>query len=121
MSSGLPMETGRERSLRPAPVGRLVRPGSIGFNVLENLLRAGYQGDIHLVSRSRKEINGRPCVPSIDDLPLGIDAIVLVVPEAVVVDSVAACARRQAGSAVVFASGFAETGSEGKDKQDRIT
>src|SRR5579875_1945278 len=126
------METTQNRTLGPKPVGRLLRPrsvaivgaspdaGSIGFNALENLLRAGYQGEIHLVSRSRKEINGRPCVPSIDDLPLGVDAVVLVVPEAVVVDSVAACARRQAGSAVVFASGFAEVGAEGKAKQDRI-
>lgn len=127
------METKRGGVIGPKPVGRLLRPrsvaivgaspdaGSIGFNALENLLRAGYQGDIHLASRSRKEINGRPCVPSIDDLPLGIDAVVLVVPEAVVVDSVAACARRQAGSAVVFASGFAEVGGDGKVKQDRIT
>src|SRR5215467_1810285 len=127
------MEMGGDSSFKPAQVGRLLRPrsvaivgaspdhGSIGANALENLLLAGYQGEIHLVSRSRKEINGRPCVPSIDDLPIGIDAVVLVVPEAVVVDSVAACARRQAGSAVVFASGFAETGGEGKDKQDRIT
>jgi acetate---CoA ligase (ADP-forming) len=110
--------------LRPrsvAIVGASPDRGTIGANALENLLRAGYQGELHLVSRSRKEINGHPCVPSIDDLPLGIDAVVLVVPEAVVVDSVAACARRQAGSAVVFASGFAETGGEGKDKQDRIT
>lgn len=127
------METARGGLLEPRPVGRLLRPrsvaivgaspepGSIGSNALENLLRAGYQGEIHLVSRSRKEINGRPCVPTIDDLPLGVDAVVLVVPEAVVVDSVAACARRQAGSAVVFASGFAETGGEGKEKQDRLT
>lgn len=127
------MTAGEGGSIAPKPVGRLLRPrsvaivgassdrGSIGFNALENLTRAGYQGEIHLVSRSRKEINGRPCVASIDDLPLGIDAVVLVVPEAVVVDSVAACARRQAGSAVVFASGFAETGGSGKEKQDRIT
>lgn len=126
------METTQGSALGPKPVGRLLRPrsvgivgaspepGSIGSNALENLLRAGYQGDIHLVSRSRKEINGRACVPSIDDLPLGIDAVVLVVPEAVVVDSVAACARRQAGSAVVFASGFAEVGGDGKAKQDRL-
>jgi acyl-CoA synthetase (NDP forming) len=132
-SNGSPMEVGGDKALMPAPVGRLLRPrsvaivgaspdhGSIGANALENLLLARYQGEIHLVSRSRKEINGRPCVPSIDDLPLGVDAVVLVVPEAVVVDSVAACARRQTGSAVVFASGFAETGGEGKVKQDRIT
>ena len=127
------MEATQGGMLEPRSVGRLLRPrsvaivgaspdvGSIGSNALENLLRAGYQGEIHLVSRSRKEIGGRACVPSIDDLPLGVDAIVLVVPEAVVVDSVAACARRQAGSAVVFAAGFAETGAEGKAKQDRIT
>jgi len=127
------MEVGGDRSVKATQVGRLLRPrsvaivgassdrGTISANALENLLLAGYQGEIHLVSRSKKEINGRACVPSIDDLPLGVDAVVLVVPEAVVVDSVAACARRQAGSAVVFASGFAETGGEGKAKQDRMT
>lgn len=115
-----------------APVGRLLRPksvaivgashepASIGNNVLENLLRAGYRGELHLVSRNRKEINGRPCVPSIDDLPLGVDAVVLVVPESAVIDSVAACVRRKAGAAVIFASGFAETGEEGRAKQDQI-
>jgi acyl-CoA synthetase (NDP forming) len=112
------------RLLRPrsiAIVGAAPEPGSIGGNVLENLLRAGFTGAIHLVSRSRKEINGRPCVPSIDDLPLGLDAVALVVPESAVVESVSACVRRQAGSAVVFASGFAETGAEGRAKQEQIT
>jgi acetate---CoA ligase (ADP-forming) len=118
--------------METAPVGRLLRPksvaivgaspepASIGSNVLENLLRAGYRGDLHLVSRNRKEINGRSCVPSIDDLPLDIDAIVLVVPESAVEESVAACVRRKAGAAVIFASGFGETGEEGRAKQERI-
>jgi acyl-CoA synthetase (NDP forming) len=103
-----------------AIVGAAPDPGSIGGNVLENLLRAGYQGALHLVSRSRTEIKGRACVPSIDDLPEGLDAVVLVVPEAAVIDSVAACVRRKAGSAIVFASGFAETGEEGRVKQERL-
>jgi len=119
--------------MEAAPVGRLLRPrsvaivgaspepGSIGFNVLRNLLGAGYHGALYLVSRNRKEIDGRPCLPSIDDLPEGVDAVALVVPEAAVVDSVAACARRRAGSAVIFASGFAETGPEGRAKQDRLS
>jgi len=118
--------------METAPVGRLLHPSSvaivgaspepasIGNNVLENLLRAGYQGAIHLVSRNRKEINNRPCVASIDDLPLGVDAVVLVVPETAIIDSVAACVRRQAGSAIIFASGFAETGDEGQLKQERL-
>ena len=118
--------------MKAAPVGRLLNPrsvaivgaspepASIGNNVVENLLRSGYGGEIHLVSRSRRDINGRPCVASIDDLPVGVDAVVLVVPEAAVVDSVAACARRQAGAVVVFASGFAETGEIGRTQQERL-
>jgi acyl-CoA synthetase (NDP forming) len=112
-----------ERLLRPrsvAIVGAAPEPGSIGGNVLANLERFGYSGEIHLVSRTRKEINGRRCVPAIDDLRRGIDAVVLVVPEAVILDALAACVRREAGSAVVFTSGFAETGEEGRRKQEQL-
>lgn len=112
-----------DRLLNPrsvAIIGASPEPASIGNNVFENLLRSGYQGEIHLVSRSRREISGKPCVASIDDLPLGVDAVALVVPQAAVVDSVAACARRQAGSAVIFASGFAETGEAGRIQQERL-
>jgi acetate---CoA ligase (ADP-forming) len=114
------------------PVGRLLRPrsvaivgaspeqGAIGNNVLVNLERSGFAGALHLVSRNRTEIAGRPCVKTIDDLPEGVDAVVLVVPEAAVEDAVAACVRRKAGSALIFASGFAEAGEEGRAKQARI-
>ena len=48
-------------------------PTSIGGGVLANLEAFGYSGRIHLVSRSRDEIRGRPCVKAIADLPKGID------------------------------------------------
>ncbi len=111
------------RLLRPrsvAIVGASPEPGSIGGAVLANLERFRYGGEIHLVSRSRAEINGRPCVSSIDELPLGVDAVVLVVPEAAVLEAVAACVRRKAGGALVFASGFSETGEAGRAKQEKL-
>jgi len=103
-----------------AIVGATPEPGTIGGAVLANLERCSYQGNIHLVSRRAKEINGRPCVAAIDDLPDGIDAAVLVVPQQAVVDAVAACGRRGIGGAVVFASGFAEVGDEGRAEQERL-
>lgn len=123
-STQISLQTPMERLLRPrsvAIVGASAEPASIGNTVLVNLERFGYRGEIHLVSRSRKEINGRPCVPTIDDLPEGIDAVVLIVPEAAVLDTVAACARRKAGGVVVFAAGFAEVGEEGRAKQERLS
>jgi acyl-CoA synthetase (NDP forming) len=87
--------SGLARLMRPrtvAIVGATPEPGTIGGAVLANLERCSYQGNIHLVSRRSKEINGRPCVAAIDDLPDSIDAAVL--PQQAVVDAVAACGRR---------------------------
>src|ERR1043166_2061641 len=96
-----------DRLIRPRSVaigGVSAEPGHMGGTVLANLERCKFEGDIHLVSRSRTELNGRRCVPSIDDLPHGVDAAVLVVPQTVVIDAIAACGRRGIGAAIVFAS-----------------
>jgi acyl-CoA synthetase (NDP forming) len=108
----------RPRSV--AIVGASAEPGSIGGAVLGNLERCNYRGDIHLVSRRAKDINGRPCVAAIDDLPEGVDAAVLIVPQQGVTEAVAACGRRRIGAAVVFASGFAEVDAGGRAEQERL-
>ena len=112
-----------DRLLKPrsiAIVGAQPEPTSIGGGVLANLEAFGYSGRIHLVSRSRDEIRGRPCVKAIADLPKGIDVAVLIVPQAAILDSVRACAERGIGAVVVFASGFAEAGDEGRQQQDEL-
>ena len=106
----------RPRSV--AIVGVSPEPGSLGNNVLTNLTRIGYGGDIHLVSRNNREIGGRACVASIDELPDGVDVAVLAVPQKATVDAVKACARRNIGAAMVFASGFAEMDDAGRAEQD---
>jgi len=113
-----------DRLLRPrsvAIVGVSPDPGHPGSTVLANLERCGFAGPVHLVSRSRSEFNGRACVPTIDDLPHGVDVAVLVVPQAVVNDAVAALGRRGVGAAIVFASGYAEMGEAGRAEQDKLT
>ena len=109
--------------LRPrsvAIVGVSPEAGSLGGNVLTNLTRIGFQGDIHLVSRNNREIGGRACVGSIDELPAGVDVAVLAVPRQATVDAVQACVRRKIGAALVFASGFAEMDEAGRAEQDAM-
>jgi acetate---CoA ligase (ADP-forming) len=111
------------RLLRPrsvAIVGVSPEPGSIGANVLTNLDRIGFSGDIHLVSRTNREIGSRRCVASIDELPEGIDAAVLAVPQKAAVDAVKACVRKKLGAALVFASGFAEMDEAGRAEQETM-
>ncbi|MBP0637742.1 acetate--CoA ligase family protein [Cupriavidus sp. AcVe19-6a] len=112
-----------DRILKPrsiAIVGASADPRSFGGFVLDNLERFGYAGAIHLVSRSSTEINGRACVKTVDELPEGIDLAVLAIPEAGVLDAVRTLAARRASAAVLFASGYAETGDEGRAKQEEL-
>jgi len=112
-----------EALLRPrsiAIVGASAEPASPGARVLANLDAVGFPGEIHLVTRRATEIAGRRCVPTIADLPWGIDAAVLIVPEAAVADAIAGCIERGIGGISLFAAGFAETGEEGRAKQEKI-
>lgn len=112
-----------ERVLKPrsiAIVGASADPRAFGNFVLENLERFGYTGDIHLVSRSSQEINGRACVNRVEALPQGIDLAVLCIPESGVLDTVRALGVLKAGAAVIFASGYAEAGDEGRAKQEEL-
>ena len=111
------------RLLKPrsvAIVGASEEKDTIGGRVLNNLVRAGFAGPLHLVSRTKNELLGRPCVRSIDDLPEGVDALVLMVPAEAVLDSVAACARRKVNGVVIFSSGFAEVDDQGKAAQKEL-
>jgi acyl-CoA synthetase (NDP forming) len=103
-----------------AIVGASADPRSFGGFVQGNLERFGYTGTVHLVSRSSEAINGHRCVKSVDELPEGVDLAVLAIPEVGVIDSVKALAARHCHAAVLFASGYAEAGHEGQNKQAEL-
>ncbi|MEM5316971.1 acetate--CoA ligase family protein [Paraburkholderia sp. JHI869] len=112
-----------ERLLRPASiaiVGASPTPGALGASLLANLERNDYRGQIYLVNPKRDEINGRPCVYSIEQLPDGIDVAVLAIPQAAVLDAVRQLAARRVGAVVIFSAGFAEAGAEGIAQQQEI-
>jgi acetate---CoA ligase (ADP-forming) len=104
-----------------AIVGASSDPRSFGGFVLANLERFGYQGAIHLVSRGSAEINGRPCVATVDALPRAIDLAVLAIPEAGVLEAIEKLGQLGTRAAVLFAAGYAESGEEGLAKQAVLT
>jgi acyl-CoA synthetase (NDP forming) len=112
-----------DRLLKPrsvAIVGASPTRGALGNSVLLNLERHGFAGDIHLINPKREEIAGRPCLKSVEDLPMGVDAAVLAIPGAAVLDTVRALAARGVGAAVIFSAGFAEGGEEGLEAQREV-
>jgi acyl-CoA synthetase (NDP forming) len=94
-------------------IGASDDPASIGGAPLALLERFGYRGDVHLVSRTRREVNGKACVASVQELPEGVDVAILAVPRSATLGLLEELGQRSVGGAVVFSSGWAETGTAG--------
>ena len=102
-------------------VGASPRVGSFGANTVSQLI-AHFSGQVYAVNPHYKEVLSVPCFSDIASLPETPDCVVSCVGREDVESVIEACASRGVGGAVVFASGFAETGKpERKAQQDRLT
>ncbi|MEI6644156.1 MAG: acetate--CoA ligase family protein [Novosphingobium sp.] len=122
-ASNAPTRPALERLLRPrsvAVVGASDKPGALGTTLLSNLDANGFGGDVYPINPKRESLGGRACLPGIEALPEGVDAAVLAIPRAGVLDAVRALAERNVGGVVIFAAGFAEGGAEGLAEQQEI-
>ena len=100
-----------------AVVGASPRENTLGNNVVVNLRRFGYAGHIWPMHPSAPEVAGLPAYRSFAGLPEAPECAVLALPA----DKIAAAIEEGAAyglrAAVVFASGFAELGAEGRARQ----
>lgn len=103
-----------------AVIGASDKSGALGASVLGNLDRNGFAGEVYPINPNREAIGGRPCLPSVDVLPEGVDVAVLAIPKAGVLDAVRGLAARKAGAAIIFSAGFAEGGAEGLAEQAEL-
>ncbi len=87
---------------------------------LKFLLDKQYGGSIYPVNPKYKAIAGRPCYPSAAAIPDPVDLAIVVVPAALVLQSLADLAAKGIDTAVVFSSGFAEMGEEGARLQAEL-
>ncbi|MGH8141299.1 MAG: acetate--CoA ligase family protein, partial [Steroidobacteraceae bacterium] len=101
-------------------VGASPTPGALGASVIANLERSGYSGALHLINPKRDRIGERPCLKSVEELPLGVDVAVLAIPRIAVLETIKALAGRQVGAAIIFSAGFAEGGEAGLAEQREI-
>jgi acyl-CoA synthetase (NDP forming)/GNAT superfamily N-acetyltransferase len=100
--------------LRPASiaiVGASRHRGSPGREILRNIITSGFAGTVHPVNPHVQSLEGLTCLPSVADLPLGVDVAVIAVPAPAVPRVAAECGRRGVGSLVVITA----LGAEGAD------
>ena len=101
-------------------VGASRDPKSIGYRIVEALAVNRFRGAIHPVNPKAATIAGLTTYPSVAAIPDAIDLAVIVVPRDGVLPAINDCADKGIRSVIVISSGFAETGPEGKQAQDRL-
>lgn len=87
---------------------------------LRFLLDKGYAGKIFPVNPKYDRVAGLACYPSVKAIPEAVDLAIVAVPAAAVPGAVSDCAARGVRAAVVFSSGFAEVGAEGRALERRV-
>ncbi len=106
-------------SLRPllqpasiAVIGAGHRRGTVGREILHNIVAGGYQGNVYPVNPHATSMEGLHCRHSVADLPAGVDLAVVAVPAAAVPAVAADCGRSGVRALVVITAGLGSAGAD---------
>ena len=108
--------SGLEAILRPrsiAVVGATGRAGSIGREVLKNLVASGFTGKVFPVNRARDVVLSMKAYKRVSEIPDAVDLAVIVVPKAAVPGVVSDCGKKGVRGLVIVTAGFREVGGAG--------
>jgi len=89
-----------------AVVGASDRPDSFGWRLTTEALRSPGYERIHLVHPTRTSVLGRPCVPTLDDVPEPVDLVLLGVPDTALAPILSRASARGDKGAVVFGPAY---------------
>ncbi len=116
----------------PRDVGRLFYPKSVafvgasgkmgkwGYTLLTNTIGGGFSGEIYLVNPKGGSIAGRPVYKTVTEIPGPVDVAVVTIPAQGVPELIPQFKQKGISSMLLIASGFAETGKEGAEKEKAL-
>ncbi len=103
-----------------AIVGASRQKSKVGYEILANMLDAGYEGKIFPVNPKADEIEGLKCHPDLTSIGEVPDLVVIIIPAKFVPGIMEECARIGVKSVIIITAGFKEVGPEGKSLEDKI-
>jgi acyl-CoA synthetase (NDP forming) len=103
-----------------AVIGASDNPNKVGGRPIHYMTRFGYTGAIYPDNPARGEIQNRRCYPTLQAIGSVPDAAIVAVAGKDAAQAVRDCADLGVALVVVMASGFAETGAEGRKAQEQM-
>ncbi|WP_027546719.1 acetate--CoA ligase family protein [Bradyrhizobium sp. WSM2254] len=113
-------------------IGRLFRPESVaiigasqkgGFatDILTNIKKWGFSGEVFAVNPRYDQIGGVPCFPSLSAIPHPVGLAIIAIPSKAIPAVLDDCAAAGVRAVQIISSGFAEQAGEGATKQRSLT
>ncbi len=105
----------RPRSV--AVIGASRTPGTIGYEIVDNLLRHGYRGAVYPVNPRAASIHSIRAYATVGDVPDAVELAVIAVPKECVLEVVDECGAKGVPALVVVTAGFREIGGAGVERE----
>lgn len=103
-----------------ALIGATEKPGSVGRNVLWNLISNPFGGTVFPVHPSRHSVLGIKAYPNVAAIPEPVDLAVIVTPASTVPGLISECVDVGIKGAIIISAGFKEIGSEGIELERQV-
>jgi acetyltransferase len=102
-----------------AVLGASGRRGSIGREVIRNLVTGEYRGKVFPVNPAQDVVMSMKCYGSVLDIPDPVDLAVVIVPKTAALDAIRECGEKGVKSLVIVSAGFGETGTPDGCERER--
>jgi len=103
-----------------AIVGASREPGKVGYEILTNIINAGYEGRIFPINPKTDKIGQLKCYSDLEAIGEIPDLVIIVVPVKIVPNIMNQCARIGAKAVVIITAGFKEVSEQGRQIEQKV-
>jgi len=103
-----------------AVIGASRHKGKVGYEIISNLLKAGYEGPIFPINPNADEIEGLKCFKDLQAIGQTPELAIVIIPARFVPDTMSQCAKLGVKSVIIITAGFKEVGKEGRQLEQRV-
>lgn len=103
-----------------AVIGTSRKDGTIGREILRNLVDHGFNGPVYPVNPNAQYVHSIKCFPSISAIPDPVDLAIIVIPNELVLPVVEECGEKGVKGIVVISAGFKEIGEKGAKLEEEL-
>jgi len=103
-----------------AIVGASRQEGKVGYEILANMIEAGYKGQIFPVNPKADEIEGLKCYSDLESIPETPELVLIIVPAKIVPIVMQQCAKIGTKAVVIITAGFKEVGEQGRALEKQV-